>query len=44
MPNNKSVVFSAQNVSKTFGAGKNFKTAVDNVSFDIYFCSKAYHR
>ncbi|MEE1067565.1 MAG: ATP-binding cassette domain-containing protein, partial [Fibrobacteraceae bacterium] len=36
MPNNKSVVFSAQNVSKTFGAGKNLKTAVDNVSFDIY--------
>lgn len=36
MPSNKSIVFSAQNISKTFGAGKNTKVAVDNVSFDIY--------
>lgn len=34
MPN-KSVVFSAANVVKTFGVGKNFVKAVDNVSFDI---------
>ena len=32
----KPVVFSAKNVSKTFGAGKNLKVAVDNVTFDIY--------
>ncbi len=32
----KDVVFSAKNVSKLFGAGKNVKVAVDDVSFDIY--------
>ena len=36
MQNDKPVVFSAKGVSKTFGAGKNLKTAVDNVTFDIY--------
>lgn len=35
MPSN-AVVFSAKNVSKNFGAGKNLKVAVDNVSFQIY--------
>ena len=36
MQSDKPVVFSAKGVSKTFGAGKNLKTAVDNVTFDIY--------
>jgi peptide/nickel transport system ATP-binding protein len=34
MPN-KSVVFSAKHVTKTFGAGKNVVKAVNDVSFDI---------
>jgi peptide/nickel transport system ATP-binding protein len=33
---NKSIVFSAKNISKTFGGGKKITTAVNNVSFDIY--------
>lgn len=36
MLSNESIVFSAKNVSKTFGAGKNQVTAVNDVSFDIY--------
>jgi peptide/nickel transport system ATP-binding protein len=36
MLSNKSIVFSAKNISKTFGAGKKITTAVNNVSFDIY--------
>lgn len=36
MLSNKSIVFSAKNISKTFGGGKKITTAVNNVSFDIY--------
>ena len=36
MLNNKPVVFSAKRISKDFGAGKSLKTAVKDVSFDIY--------
>lgn len=36
MQSDKSVVFSAEHISKTFGAGKSLKTAVDDVSFKIY--------
>lgn len=36
MLSNKSIVFSAKNISKSFGGGKKITTAVNNVSFDIY--------
>ena len=36
MLSNKSIIFSAKNVSKIFGVGKRTVTAVNNVSFDIY--------
>ncbi len=36
MQTDKAVVFSARNISKEFGAGKNLKVAVSDVSFDIY--------
>lgn len=36
MLSNKSIIFSAKNVSKIFGGGKRTVTAVNNVSFDIY--------
>ena len=36
MLSDKPVVFSAKRISKDFGAGKTLKTAVKDVSFDIY--------
>ena len=36
MLSDKPVVFSAQRISKDFGAGKTLKTAVKDVSFNIY--------
>ena len=33
---NKTVVFHADNISKSFNAGKHLKVAVKNASFDIY--------
>ena len=36
MLSDKPVVFSAKRISKDFGAGKSLKTAVKDVSFDIY--------
>ena len=36
MQSDKPIVFSAKRISKDFGAGKNLKTAVKDVSFDIY--------
>ena len=36
MQSDKPIVFSAKRISKDFGAGKSLKTAVKDVSFDIY--------